>query len=104
MTIRDLPIRKALPALDEAAEEARVEPAVGAATPTRRCARTSVGRSCSALELLVAADIINTVAVEPTLESIAVLAGIVAIRTFLSFSLELEIEGKWPWQTRRQGD
>jgi uncharacterized membrane protein len=50
------------------------------------------------LELLVAADIIRTVAVTPTLTSIAVLGGIVLIRTFLSFSLELEITGSWPWQ------
>lgn len=64
--------------------------------------RSNLGRSILlGLELLVAADIINTVAVQPTLESIAVLAGIVAIRTFLSFSLELEIEGKWPWQGGR---
>jgi uncharacterized membrane protein len=38
------------------------------------------------------------VALKPTLESLAVLAGIVLIRTFLSFSLEVEIEGRWPWQ------
>lgn len=64
-----------------------------------RALRSNLGRSILlGLELLVAADIINTVAVEPTLESVAVLAGIVAIRTFLSFSLELEIEGRWPWQ------
>jgi len=50
------------------------------------------------LEFLVAADIIRTVAIAPTLESLAVLAGIVLIRTFLSFSLELEISGRWPWQ------
>ncbi|MCS5717073.1 DUF1622 domain-containing protein [Herbiconiux sp. CPCC 205763] len=50
------------------------------------------------LELLVAADIIRTVAVAPTLESVAVLGAIVLIRTFLSFSLELEITGRWPWQ------
>ena len=50
------------------------------------------------LEFLVAADIVNTVAIDPTLESLAVLAGIVLIRTFLSFSLEVEIEGRWPWQ------
>lgn len=50
------------------------------------------------LEFLVAADIIGTVAVEPTLENLAVLGLIVLIRTFLSFSLELEIEGRWPWQ------
>ena len=50
------------------------------------------------LELLVAADIIRTVAVTPTYESVGVLAIIVLIRTFLSFSLELEITGRWPWQ------
>lgn len=49
------------------------------------------------LELLVAADIIKTVAVTPTLDSVAVLAVIVLIRTFLSWSLELEISGRWPW-------
>ena len=61
--------------------------------------RSSLGRAILlGLEFLVAADIINTVAVEPTLVSVAVLAGIVVIRTFLSFSLETEIEGRWPWQ------
>ena len=61
--------------------------------------RSSLGRAILlGLEFLVAADIINTVAVDPTLENLAVLAGIVAIRTFLSFSLEVEIEGRWPWQ------
>jgi uncharacterized membrane protein len=49
------------------------------------------------LELLVAADIIRTVAVTPTLESVAVLGGIVLVRTFLSFSLEVELNGRWPW-------
>jgi uncharacterized membrane protein len=63
--------------------------------------RSNLGRSILlGLELLVAADIIDTVAIEPTLESLAVLAGIVLIRTFLSFSLEVEIEGRWPWQAR----
>lgn len=52
------------------------------------------------LELLIAADIIRTVAITPTLESLAVLAGIVLIRTFLSFSLEVEIKGRWPWSQR----
>ncbi|MGW9632240.1 DUF1622 domain-containing protein [Agromyces sp. NPDC055520] len=55
------------------------------------------------LELLVAADIIKTVAVTPTLDSVAVLAIIVLIRTFLSWSLELEISGRWPWQKRAAG-
>jgi uncharacterized membrane protein len=50
------------------------------------------------LELLVAADIINTVGVDPTLRTVAVLGGVVLIRTFLSFSLEVEIEGRWPWR------
>ncbi|MDT7765714.1 MAG: hypothetical protein QOC63_5134 [Mycobacterium sp.] len=50
------------------------------------------------LEFLVAADIIRTVAVTPTAQSVAVLAGIVLIRTFLSFSLQLEMTGAWPWQ------
>jgi uncharacterized membrane protein len=50
------------------------------------------------LEVLVAADVIRTVAVSPTLTSVSVLAAIVAIRTFLSWSLILEMEGKWPWQ------
>lgn len=63
--------------------------------------RSGLGRSILlGLELLVAADIISTVALEPTLDSLAVLAGIVLIRTFLSFSLEVEIEGQWPWQRR----
>jgi uncharacterized membrane protein len=66
--------------------------------------RSSLGRAILlGLEFLVAADIINTVAVTPTLLSVAVLAGIVIIRTFLSFSLEVEIEGRWPWQ-RRKGE
>ncbi|MFU0507532.1 DUF1622 domain-containing protein [Pseudaminobacter sp. NGMCC 1.201702] len=50
------------------------------------------------LELLVAADIVGTVAVEPTLENVLILALIVLIRTFLSVSLTVEIEGRWPWQ------
>ena len=51
------------------------------------------------LELLVAADIVRTVAAEPTLTSVAILAIIVLIRTFLSFSLEVELTGRWPWQS-----
>lgn len=63
--------------------------------------RSNFGRSILlGLEFLIAADIINTVAVTPTLQSVIVLGAIVLIRTFLSFSLELEIEGRWPWQRR----
>ena len=61
--------------------------------------RSSLGRSILlGLEFLVAADIINTVAIAPTVQSLIILAGIVLIRTFLSFSLEVEIDGRWPWQ------
>ena len=50
------------------------------------------------LEILVAADLIRTVAVEPSLENVLVLGLIVLIRTFLSFSLQIEIEGVPPWR------
>jgi uncharacterized membrane protein len=56
------------------------------------------------LEFLVAGDIINTVAVDPTFRSVGMLAGIVVIRTFLSFSLEVEIEGRWPWARTQVAD
>lgn len=64
-----------------------------------RQTRQGVGRTIMlGLEILVGADIIRTVAEVPSLYQIAVLAGIVAIRTFLSFTLEAELEGQWPWQ------
>lgn len=50
------------------------------------------------LEFLVAGDIIRTVAVDPSLQSVAALGLIVLIRTFLSMTLQLEIDGYWPWQ------
>jgi uncharacterized membrane protein len=50
------------------------------------------------LELLVAADIVKTIALELTYVSLALLAGLIVIRTFLSWTLVLEIEGRWPWQ------
>lgn len=63
--------------------------------------RSGIGRTLLlGLEFLVAADIIRTVATTPTFTSVGVLAVIVAIRTFLSWSLQLEIEGRWPWQSR----
>lgn len=63
--------------------------------------RRSIGRSILlGLELLVAGDIIRTVAVSPNFASVGVLALIVLIRTFLSFTLEVEIDGRWPWQRR----
>ena len=64
--------------------------------------RSNLGRAILlGLEFLVAADIINTVAIEPTLQSLLILGGIVLIRTFLSFSLEVEIEGRWPWERHK---
>jgi uncharacterized membrane protein len=54
------------------------------------------------LEFLVAADIIRTVAVTPTLEGVLVLGLIVLIRTFLSMALQVELEGRWPWQRKRE--
>ena len=66
---------------------------------TYRSYRQAVGRAILlGLEILVAADIIRTVAASPTFQSVGVLAIIVAIRTFLSMSLQLELEGRWPWQ------
>jgi uncharacterized membrane protein len=85
----------------------------GMITATGRCAfmhaadtgaryqryRQDLGRAILlGLEVLVAADIVRTVAFTPTMDSVLVLAMIVAIRTFLSWSLALELEGRWPWQ------
>jgi len=52
------------------------------------------------LDLLIAADIIKTVTLEATLENVVILGLLVLIRTFLSWTLELEIDGRWPWQPR----
>ena len=66
-------------------------------------ARKDIGRSILfGLEVLVAGDIVLTVAVTPTFTSVGVLAVIVLIRTFLSFTLEVEIEGRWPWQKHHE--
>ncbi|MDO9337334.1 MAG: DUF1622 domain-containing protein [Caulobacter sp.] len=68
--------------------------------------RSNLGRGILlGLELLVAADIISTITAPLTFQSVGLLAGIIAIRTFLSFSLETEIEGRWPWRrTGKDGD
>ena len=66
--------------------------------------KASLGRSLLlGLEILVAADIVRTVALEATLQSVAVLGLLVLIRTFLSWALVVEIEGRWPWQPPREG-
>lgn len=70
---------------------------------TYRHGRAILGRGILiALEVLVAADLIRTVAVDPTLENAGVLAIIVLIRTVLSFSLDVEIEGALPWRRAAQ--
>lgn len=62
-------------------------------------ARQSVGRAVLlGLEVLIIADIVETITIEPTTESALVLATIVLVRTFLSFSLEIELEGVAPWR------
>lgn len=72
--------------------------AAGALERYKRC-RHDLGRAILlGLEILVAADIISTVTLTPTLESVLVLGIIVLIRTFLSWSLALELDGRWPWQ------
>jgi uncharacterized membrane protein len=66
--------------------------------------RRNLGRSILlGLEVLIVADIVRTIIVDPTLESVAVLGVIVVIRILLSFSLEVEIEGVWPWRRRQLG-
>ena len=65
--------------------------------------RTFLGRSLLlGLEFLVAGDIIKTVAIEPTRDSVVVLAVIVLVRTVLSLSIDVEIDGRWPWQAAEQ--
>lgn len=67
--------------------------------------RKGLGRSILlGLEFLVGADIINSVAVNPTYESVGVLGLLVLIRTFLSFTFQVEIDGRLPWQRRPSGE
>ena len=64
--------------------------------------RRTLGRSVLiGLEVLVAATIIKTITVEPSLESMGLLAAMVVIRTMLGWTTALEISGRWPWQRRR---
>ncbi|MGZ4302498.1 MAG: DUF1622 domain-containing protein [Gaiellaceae bacterium] len=65
--------------------------------------RSNLGRSILlGLEVLILADIVRTIIVAPTLESVAVLGAIVLVRVILSFSLEVEIDGVWPWARWRR--
>ena len=68
-------------------------------TDSYRLYRQELGRAILlGLEFLVAGDIIRTVVVSPTLENVVILGLIVLIRTFLSMALQLEVDGRWPWQ------
>ena len=65
--------------------------------------RSFLGRSLLlGLELLVAGDVIKTVAVEPTIQSVSVLALLVIVRTILSISIDIEVDGRFPWQAKEQ--
>ena len=66
--------------------------------------KIELGRALTlGLEILVVADVIETITVEPSLSSLGVLAALVAVRTAVSWSLALEIEGRWPWQPPLEG-
>jgi uncharacterized membrane protein len=65
--------------------------------------RQDIGRGMLlGLEFLVAADIIRTVAVDPTMQGVMILGLIVLVRTFLSIALQVELEGRWPWKRNQQ--
>jgi uncharacterized membrane protein len=77
--------------------------ALRATSDDYRGLRRNLGRAILlGLEFLVAADIIRTIAISPTLGSVAALGLIVLIRTFLSAALQVEIEGRWPWQSHEK--
>jgi uncharacterized membrane protein len=86
---------------------ALVAAVVATLDPTRRATvyqglRRNLGRVILlGLEILIIGDIVRTVVVEPTFEGVAVLGLIVVIRIVLSFALEVEIDGRWPWSARR---
>ena len=64
--------------------------------------RQTLGKSILlGLEILIAADIMATVVDDPTMKQVAILGGIVLIRTFLSLSLQVELEGRFPWQKEK---
>ncbi len=77
--------------------------AAGGASGYRRLRTTFGGVLLLALEVFVAADLVRTVAVAPTMQNVLVLAVIVVIRTFLSFSLQVEMEGVLPWRRATPG-
>jgi uncharacterized membrane protein len=81
-----------------------LSPAQGRRADAYQSARRNVGRSILlGLEILIIADIVLTVTIDPTLQNAAILGIIVLVRTFLSFSLEIELEGTLPWRRRASG-
>ena len=71
----------------------------GSAVTAYHSYRRELGRTLMlALELLIAADIIYTIAIDPSYASLSMLGILVVIRTFLSFALEVEVTGRWPWR------
>ncbi len=73
----------------------------GEAADRYRTLRVDIGRAILlGLEFLIAGDIIRSVVVDPDFTNVGVLALIVLVRTFLSMTLQLEVEGRWPWQKR----
>ena len=69
------------------------------AGPAFQVFKVELGRALLlGLEILVVADVIETITVEPTYASLSVLAALVVLRTFVSWTLTLEVEGRWPWQ------
>jgi uncharacterized membrane protein len=81
-----------------------VSPAARRAGDAYRRYRQDLGKAILlGLEFLVAGDIIRTVAVSPTLRNVLILGLIVLIRTFLSTALQVELEGRWPWQREAEG-
>jgi uncharacterized membrane protein len=77
----------------------------GEAALSYRNARKDVGRAVLlGLEVLIIADIVETITIDPTLESAATLGLVVLVRTFLSFSLEIELDGVVPWRRSARSD
>ena len=75
----------------------------GSSPRSYKTLRRDLGKSILlGLEILVAGDIIATVVTEPTMERVLILAVIIIIRTFLSISIEVEIEGRFPWQKEKE--
>ena len=71
------------------------------ATEAVEVVKQHIGRALLlGLDLLIAADVIRTVTLEPTLENVSALGVLVAVRTFLAWSLVVELEGRWPWQSK----